>query len=128
VGKHQDKPEWRLAGDLDNADALGVLREAESGQHHFVWLSDRLFVFKRTVSDDGDELLLELVEGACIRRDEHLPEGTICFTNPARRAGYRETFVWRNKHRYEALEVGLRPDVERLLFEGFMERARDKFL
>jgi hypothetical protein len=128
VSKQQDKPEWRLAGDLDNADPLGVLAGAEPGQHRFVWLSDRLFVFKRTVGNDGDEIVLELVEGACIRRDERLPEGAVCFTDPARRAGFRETFVWRNKHRYEAVEVGLRPDVERILFEGFMDRARDKFL
>ena len=128
MSKQQDRPEWRLAGDLDNPDALGVLRQAESGEHYFVWLADRLFVFKRTVADSGDEILLEVVEGACIRRDERLPEGTVCFTNPARRAGYRETFVWRNKHHYEEPDVGLRPDVERLLFEGFMERARDKFV
>ena len=128
MSKQQDKPEWRLAGDLDNADPLSVLGAAEPGQHRFVWLSDRLFVFKRTMDNEGDEIVLELVEGACIRRDERLPEGAVCFTDPVRRAGYRETFVWRNKHRYEALEVGLRPDVERILFEGFMDRARDKFL
>ena len=80
------------------------------------------------VDRGGDEIMLEIVEGACIRRDEGLPEGTICFTNLSRRAGYRETFVWRNKHHYEAPDVGLRPDVERVFFEGFMERARDKFL
>jgi hypothetical protein len=126
--KNQDKPDWRLAGDLDNPDVLDVLRKAESGAHHFVWLGDKLFVFKRTVADDGDRLLLEIVQGACIRRDDRLPEGTVCFTDPVKRAGYSEEFVWRNKHHYEAVDVGLRPDVERLFFEGFMERARDKFV
>jgi hypothetical protein len=126
--KQTDKPEWRLAGDLDNPDALVVLRGTESGRHQFLWLADRLFVFRRTVSDGGDSLLLEIIEGACIRKDDHLPEGTVCFTDPTRRAGYGETFMWRDKHRYEAVEVGLRPDVERLFFDGFMERARDKFI
>jgi hypothetical protein len=128
TAKQADKPAWRLAGDLDNADALGVLKAAESGRHQFVWLTDRLFVFKRTVTDGGDHVLLEIIEGARIRRDDELPEGTVCFTDPVRRAGYSEAFVWRDKHRYEAVDVGLRPDVERLFFEGFMERARDKLL
>lgn len=124
--KKQDKPDWRLAGDLDDPQVYDVLRNAESGAHHFVWLSDRLFVFKRTVIDDGAQLRLEIVEGACIRRVDGLPEGAVCFTDPAKRSGYSETFVWREKHHYESVEVGLRPDVERLFFEGFMERARDK--
>jgi hypothetical protein len=125
--KKQEAPEWRLAGDLDNPDVLDVLRGAPSGAHRFVWLGDRLFVFKRTVADDGGKVRLEIVEGACIRHDERQAEGQVCFTDPARRAGYGEEFVWRNKHRYEAEEVGLRPDVERLFFEGYMERARNKF-
>lgn len=125
--KHTDKPAWRLAGDLDNPNVLAVLAKAEPGTHLFVWLSDRLFVYKRTVADEGDRLLFELVEGACIRHDERQPAGQVCFTDPPNRGGYSEEFVWRNKHHYEAPDVGLRPDVERLFFEGFMERARDKF-
>jgi hypothetical protein len=128
AAKQQDKPEWRLAGDLDNPDVLDVLKRSESGAHRFVWLGDRLFVFKRTVLEGGQRLRLEMVEGACIRHDERMPQGTVCFTDPSHRAGYLEEFVWRNKHNYEAEEVGLRPDVERLFFEGFMGRARDKFL
>jgi hypothetical protein len=126
ASKSTDKPDWRLAGDLDNPNVLAVLNRAESGTHLFVWLGDRLFVFKRTVADEGNRLLLELVEGACIRHDERQPAGQVCFTDPASRAGYSEEFVWRNKHHYETPDVGLRPDVERLFFEGFMERARTK--
>ncbi len=127
MARDTEKPEWRLAGDLDNPNVLAQLSRSESGAHSFVWLGDRLFVFKRTVADDGERLLLELVEGACIRRDERMKAGEVCFTEPPNRSGYSEEFVWRNMHHYEAPEVGLRPDVERLFFEGFMQRARDKF-
>lgn len=126
MAKDTEKPEWRLAGDLDNPNVNAVLIKSESGVHSFVWLSDRLFVFKRTVADSGERLLLELVEGACIRHEEHQKAGEVCFTEPTSRHGYSEEFVWRNQHHYESPEVGLRVDVERLFFEGFMLRARDK--
>jgi len=126
MAKDTEKPEWRLAGDLDNPNVLTVLAKAESGTHNFVWLGDRLFVFKRTAANEGERVLLELVEGAAIRHEEHQKAGEVCFTEPANRHGYSEEFVWRNKHHYESPEVGLRPDVERLFFEGFMLRARDK--
>lgn len=128
ANKRQDGPGWRLVRDLDNPDPIGVLRGAEPGRHHFVWLGDRLFMFKRTDSGDGTRVLLEIVEGACIRHGEHQAEGEICFTDPPKRAGYSEEFVWRNQHQYEAEEVGLRPDVARLFFEGFFERARERFV
>jgi len=38
-------------------DVLGVLKAAECGRHQFVWLTDRLFVFKRTVTDGGKHQL-----------------------------------------------------------------------
>lgn len=57
TAKQVDKPAWRLAGDLDNADVLGVLKAAECGRHQFVRLTDRLFVFKRTVTDGGKHQL-----------------------------------------------------------------------
>jgi hypothetical protein len=127
MAKDTEKPEWRLAGDLDNPNVLAELNKSESGAHRFVWLGDRLFVFKRTITDDAEHVLLELVEGACIRHDERQKAGEVCFTEPASRHGYSEEFVWLNKHHYESPEVGLRPDVERLFFEGFMQRAHDKF-
>jgi len=123
MAKDTEKPEWRLAGDLDNPNVLAVLSRGENGAHQFVWLGDRLFVFKRTASDDGERILLELVEGACIRHMENMKAGEVCFTDPTNRHGYSEEFVWRNQHHYESPDVGLRPDVERVFFEGFMQRA-----